>query len=181
MNTLSALLVVCQGNPPVTSHTRPVMRNLRVVFCCQPEKAFLKLNHQWLEKSWFSCDLTLMFWHMLASEQLGPLLVIIPELISNHKPRKLWDKITYPIPNFNGCFWNLEWISNFILHFIMDVITYPCWDQSQSVCSKSAPAVTALKHSIHHHHSKVWARDMQLHPNKTMGCIHCPCCGQGYL
>ena len=23
---------------------------------------------------------------------------------------------------------SLEWISNFIPHFIMDVITYPCWE-----------------------------------------------------
>ena len=38
-------------------------------------------------------------------------------------------EITYPFPNFNGAnveVW--EWISDFILHIIMGVITYPCWD-----------------------------------------------------
>ena len=33
-------------------------------------------------------------------------------------PRKVWDWITYTYPNFTG------WISNFIPHFIMDVIAY---------------------------------------------------------
>ena len=26
-----------------------------------------------------------------------------PAWISNHKPSKVWDEITYPFPNFNGC------------------------------------------------------------------------------
>ena len=51
--------------------------------------------------------------------------------ISNHMPNKLWDKITYPFPNFHGATIEVwEWRSNFIPHFIMDVITYPCWDLS---------------------------------------------------
>ena len=48
--------------------------------------------------------------------------------------RKVWVEITYPFPNFDGCnvrVW--EWISNFIPQFIMDVITYPCWDWSKSM------------------------------------------------
>ena len=41
-------------------------------------------------------------------------------------PSKVWDEINYPFPNLNGCTIELwEWISNFIRHFIMDVITYP--------------------------------------------------------
>ena len=43
---------------------------------------------------------------------------LIPIWISNHVSSKVWDEITYPFPNFNGCaieFW--EWISNFIPHF----------------------------------------------------------------
>ena len=41
----------------------------------------------------------------------------------------VWDKITYPFLNFNGTTVEVwEWISNFIPCFIMDVITYPCWD-----------------------------------------------------
>ena len=36
--------------------------------------------------------------------------------------RKVWDEITYPFPNFNGCTVEVwEWISNFIPHFMMDV------------------------------------------------------------
>ena len=35
--------------------------------------------------------------------------------------------ITYPFANFNGRAIEVwEWISNFISHFIIDVITYPC-------------------------------------------------------
>ena len=38
-------------------------------------------------------------------------------------PGEVWDEITDPFPNFNGCTIEvLEWISNFIRHFIMDVI-----------------------------------------------------------
>ena len=36
---------------------------------------------------------------------------------------KMWDEIIYPFLNFNGCTVEIkEWISNFIPHFIMDVI-----------------------------------------------------------
>ena len=51
--------------------------------------------------------------------------------ISNHVPSEVWDEITYPFPNFNSAtveVWG--WISNFIPHFIMGVITYPCYDES---------------------------------------------------
>ena len=38
---------------------------------------------------------------------------------------KVLDKITYPFPNFNGPTVEVwEWISNFIPHFIIDVIIY---------------------------------------------------------
>ena len=38
----------------------------------------------------------------------------------------MWDEITYPFLNFNGCTVEVqEWISNFIPHFIIGVITYP--------------------------------------------------------
>ena len=40
---------------------------------------------------------------------------------------KVWDEIIYPFPNFNGGTVDVwEWKSNFIPHFITDVITYPC-------------------------------------------------------
>ena len=38
-------------------------------------------------------------------------------------PGKVWDEITYPFLNFNGCIIEVqEWTSNFISHFIIDVI-----------------------------------------------------------
>ena len=49
-------------------------------------------------------------------------------------PNKVWDEITYQFPNFNGATIEgatievSESISNFIPHFIVDVIIYPCWD-----------------------------------------------------
>ena len=42
-------------------------------------------------------------------------------------PSKVWGEITYPFPNFNGAAVEVwEWMSNFILLFLMDVITHPC-------------------------------------------------------
>ena len=63
----------------------------------------------------------------------GPFYLHAPALISlwisNHLSSKMWDWITYPFPNFNTIeVW--EWVSNFIPHFIMDVITNPCWVQN---------------------------------------------------
>ena len=44
-------------------------------------------------------------------------------------PSEMWVEITSLFPNFNGSTTEVwEGISNFILHFIMDVITNPCWD-----------------------------------------------------
>ena len=38
---------------------------------------------------------------------------------------KVWDEIIYTFPNFNSCTVDVwKWISNFIPHFMMDVITY---------------------------------------------------------
>ena len=56
-------------------------------------------------------------------------LTLIPARISNHMPSKVWDKITYPLPNFNGCTIEVwEWICSFIQH-ILDVVPYPCWQK----------------------------------------------------
>ena len=60
-------------------------------------------------------------------------LIIIPARISYHMPSKLWDEITYPFPNFNGCTVDVfEWSSNFSSHFIMDVIIHPCYNYGVS-------------------------------------------------
>ena len=49
---------------------------------------------------------------------------------------------TYPFPNFNGYTAEVwEWKNNFIPHFIMDVLTYSCWDQSQSMLMKGTPGM----------------------------------------
>ena len=38
--------------------------------------------------------------------------------------------MTCPFPNFNGATVEVwKWISKFIPHFMMDVITYPCWNE----------------------------------------------------
>ena len=38
--------------------------------------------------------------------------------MDNHMPRKAWDEITYPFPNFNVAAVDVcEWISNFIPHY----------------------------------------------------------------
>ena len=63
----------------------------------------------------------------LARVLLGPFYQrgLSPAWISNHTPVKVWGEITYPFPSFNGAnveVWEWSWISNFILHFIMDVI-----------------------------------------------------------
>ena len=50
-------------------------------------------------------------------------LTLIPTWISSHIPSKVWDEITYPFLNFNGCTVEVwEWINNFTPHLIMDVI-----------------------------------------------------------
>ena len=49
--------------------------------------------------------------------------------INDYMPSQMWDEITYPFPNFNCATVEvLGWISLFSSHFLMAVITYPCWD-----------------------------------------------------
>ena len=56
-------------------------------------------------------------------------LLLIPAWISEHMSYKVWAEITYPISNFIGAAVEVwEWINDFILHFIMEEITCPCWD-----------------------------------------------------
>ena len=71
-----------------------------------------------------------VFWHhFIQSPFYYYGLILNPAWISNHMHRKVWDEITDPFPNFNDCAVEVwEWISDFIPHIIMTVITYPCWD-----------------------------------------------------
>ena len=56
-------------------------------------------------------------------------LTLILAWICNHMPTTMWDEITHPFLNFNGCTIEVQdWISNFIPHFIGDVITYSFCD-----------------------------------------------------
>ena len=57
----------------------------------------------------------------------------IPGLICNHIIRKVWEEITYSFSNINGLTFEIwEWINNSIPHFMIGVITYPCWDWNYS-------------------------------------------------
>ena len=53
-------------------------------------------------------------------------------------PNKVWYEIIYPVTYFNGStvVEGRGWISDLIPHFIIDVITYQCWDQV-SLCSNT--------------------------------------------
>ena len=71
----------------------------------------------------------------LYSDCLRPLiprgLTLVPAWISNLIPIKVWNGITYTFSNFNGYTVEVwEWVSNFIPHYELDEITYPCRDQS---------------------------------------------------
>ena len=56
-------------------------------------------------------------------------LTLISARLNNYIHHKVWDEITYPLPNFNSFAVEIwEWINTFILHFTGQVISYPCWD-----------------------------------------------------
>ena len=64
---------------------------------------------------------------------------IFPNYCIENGEMYLWDETTYPCLNFNGCTVEVqELISNFIPHFMIDVITYPCWDLIQTMLIKGA-------------------------------------------
>ena len=88
--------------------------------------------------------------HAISSKYEGPLLLtLISASVNNHMPSKFWNKITYLFPNFNGPhFGVLWWLYNFILHFILDLITYPCWYSSLYMLISIPPLVRFL-HALH--------------------------------
>ena len=62
-------------------------------------------------------------------------------------PSKVWDEITYPFPNFTSCTVEVwEWMSNFMPHFKVDVITYPCWDLTNIHSISSSPHPPLMTH-----------------------------------
>ena len=64
-------------------------------------------------------------------------LTLIPAWINNCVHYILWSEITYPFPNSIGATVEVwEWISSFIPYFIVDVITFPCFDKSKIMLVK---------------------------------------------
>ena len=61
-----------------------------------------------------------------SGDSLWTWINIIPARINNYIYYNVWGEITFPFPNFNGATVEVwEWISNFILHFIMDLVIHP--------------------------------------------------------
>ena len=55
---------------------------------------------------------------------------LTPAWISNNIHYNVWNEITYPFPNFKCATVEVwKWMSKFITHFTVHVITYPCCDQ----------------------------------------------------
>ena len=76
-------------------------------------------------------------------------LTSIPAWISNHIRYSVWDEITYQLPNFISATVEVwEWISNFIPHLTMHVITFPCWDLSYTMLVKGAPGHLFIGHKL---------------------------------
>ena len=73
-------------------------------------------------------------------------LTLISTWISNHMPSKVWGEITYPFLNFNGTTIEVyEWISNFIPHFIVDVIHLSMLGLKLNHVSKRGPRPQCFK------------------------------------
>ena len=152
METFSALLALWAGNSPVTGEfptQKPVTRSF--------DFFYLRLNKLLSKQSWncwFETPSRSLWRHCNAKHHYeyhpwqssvtpcavntlietdmasitGLHVTLIPTSISNCTLYKVWDQITYSLPNFNGCSVDVwEWISNFIPHLTGYVITYPCW------------------------------------------------------
>ena len=102
---------------------------------------FIQKKGTWQDCSIYVMVLIFSYWHHLSSssailffsQSWGPFyqhrLTLIQPWLSDHLPNKVWNETTYPFTNFNDCTIEvLEWISNLISHFIMDVLSYPCSD-----------------------------------------------------
>ena len=84
-------------------------------------------NDMILRRMWYVIILKIK---CLETDQLRPFwltwLTLIPAWINNHMQSKMSGEFTDPFPNFSFPTVEVwEWISNFIPHFIMNVILYP--------------------------------------------------------
>ena len=71
--------------------------------------------------------------------------IVIFTWISNYMPSKVWDEITYPFSNFNGCTVEVwEWISHFIPHFTWHVIIHPCQNRDPGIRVTSRQQTTTF-------------------------------------
>ena len=59
--------------------------------------------------------------------------------IDDYIHHTVWDEITHPFPNFNGCTVEVwEWISNFIPHFTWRMVVNACgWNVMQHILTIS--------------------------------------------
>ena len=120
-----------------------------------------------LIKTWFSTiQTTMLIPTMGLFYQQG--LTLIQTWVSVHPPSAEREEIAHPFGIFNRFtdeVW--EWIGDFTPHFIMDVITYPCWDQSWNVLVKGASSHHWAKFDILRDvmpkksltHSKIYSND----------------------
>ena len=93
----------------------------------------------------FKCLFLNKIYECVTCHQWPLLLTLIPVWTSNYIHYKVWCEITYPFPNFNcGTVEVWKWIGNFIPHFIMDAIIYPCWDWDWSMLLKRATGVNLI-------------------------------------
>ena len=67
-----------------------------------------------------------LYEQLRANHILLYLLTSNPAWRRNYTHYELWDETTYLFTTAMVAVW--EWISNFLPHLIMDVITYPCWN-----------------------------------------------------
>ena len=82
----------------------------------------------------------LIGWHFKRTGTQGPLLLAWINsypITDNYIHYKVWDEITYILPNFNGATTEVGvWISNFIPHFTWHVVIYLRLDFSLSMLVK---------------------------------------------
>ena len=108
------------------------------------------LTHICVTRFWSSYGRVIDTTHNI--KQLEPilltLLTLTPAQISNYIHYQECHEITNQFLNFNGCTVEVwEWISDFISHLSVDVITYPYWDRSSTMLVKRAIGSKTFKMS----------------------------------
>ena len=145
-----ASLVCCNGNPPVTgmrlpsllawtSYWKTVVLTPLQCYCQAPNWV---LDCQ--DKSRLICILICKgfeMWLLIGwQHRRQPIICQVRKSLLLNKDFYKMDEITYLFPNFNDCTLKFrDGLSYFIPLFIMDMITNPCWDWSQSMLVKGVP------------------------------------------